>query len=112
MADTPVFGGLHFWVKDMAATLAFYRLAGLPISEEPWEGQFLHVELADGKSLDFGTYALTARYDPGFAPPPEGRGHLALQFDLPSREAVDEMHARITAAGHPSHLEPIDAFWG
>jgi uncharacterized glyoxalase superfamily protein PhnB len=112
MADTPVFGGLHFWVKDMSATLAFYRLVGLPVPEESWQGEFVHVDLGDGKSLDFGTYGLTKRYDPGFTPPSGDRSHMALQFTLSSRAAVDEMHARLTAAGHPSHLAPIDAFWG
>jgi uncharacterized glyoxalase superfamily protein PhnB len=37
---------------------------------------------------------------------------VALQFDLASRAEVDEMHARLTGAGHASHLAPIDAFWG
>ena len=112
MPEPPTFSGLHFWVADMAATLAFYRLVGVPISEEPWEGQFLSVALPDGKSFAFGTYGLTQRYDSGFTPPAEGRSHVALQFNLSSPAAVDEMHARLTAAGHPSHLAPFDAFWG
>jgi catechol 2,3-dioxygenase-like lactoylglutathione lyase family enzyme len=112
MTDSPTFGGLHFWVADMNATLAFYRLVGVPISDEPWEGEFLNVQLAEGKSFAFGTYGLTQRYDPAFEPPATGRSHAALQFNLPSRAAVDEMHERLTAAGHPSHLTPIDAFWG
>lgn len=112
MTDTPSFGGLHFWVADLPATIAFYRLIGVPISEEPWEGQFLNLKLPDGTGFAFGSYGFTQRYDPGFEPPGQGRSHVALQFDLTSRDAVDEMHARLTAAGHPTHVAPFDAFWG
>ncbi len=111
MPQIPTFSGLHFWVADMRATVAFYRLVGLPISDEPWEDEFLNVELDDGKSLAFATYGLTQRYDPAFVPPTGHKSHVALQFDLSSREAVDEMHARLTGAGHRSHLAPFDAFW-
>src|SRR5262245_48776976 len=104
MADSPTFAGLHFWVADMDASLAFYRLLGLPISEEASRDEFFHLDLPGGTSLAFGTYGLTKRYDPAFTPLPRGRSHVALQFDLPSRAAVDEMHQQLTAAGHASHL--------
>jgi uncharacterized glyoxalase superfamily protein PhnB len=35
-----------------------------------------------------------------------------LGFRLPSREAVDRLHAELVAAGHPSRQEPYNAFWG
>jgi uncharacterized glyoxalase superfamily protein PhnB len=44
--------------------------------------------------------------------PPPGKSAVALQFTLESRRAVDDMYDRVTAAGHPGHLAPIDAFWG
>lgn len=109
MTDAPTFGGLHFWVVDMDATLAFYRLVGLSIPDE--SGGFVNFDLGDGNSLAFGTYELTKQYDPEFEPPAKGRSHVALQFYVASREAVDEMHSRLTSAGHPSHLAPFDAFW-
>jgi uncharacterized glyoxalase superfamily protein PhnB len=33
-------------------------------------------------------------------------------FHVASREEVDRVHARVTAAGHRSHKSPEDAFWG
>jgi uncharacterized protein (DUF362 family) len=33
-------------------------------------------------------------------------------FHVSSREEVDRVHARVTAAGHRSHKAPEDAFWG
>ncbi|HMI83265.1 MAG TPA: VOC family protein [Polyangiaceae bacterium] len=33
-------------------------------------------------------------------------------FHVSSREEVDGVHARVTAAGHRTHKAPEDAFWG
>jgi hypothetical protein len=33
-------------------------------------------------------------------------------FSLPSREAVDALHAELTATGYVSRHGPHDAFWG
>ena len=111
MDESTVFTGLHFWVDDLKATLAFYRLIGLPVPHDA-EGEFAKVPLSNGVSLAFGTHSLTKRYDTGFEPPTAAKGAVALQFDLESRVAVNAMHATLTAAGHRSHLAPIDAFWG
>ncbi|MDG2028914.1 MAG: VOC family protein [Acidimicrobiales bacterium] len=35
-----------------------------------------------------------------------------LGFRVDTREEVDEVAARMAAAGHPLQLEPTDAFWG
>lgn len=110
MSTQPTFSGIHFWVADMAATIAFYRLCGLAVPEDAG-GEFVSFS-AGGATFAFGTDALTRQYDPAFEPPTRAKGAAALQFDLPSREAVDEMYARLTAAGHRGHLAPIDAFWG
>lgn len=104
----PTFTGLHFFVRDMAATIAFYRRLGLEIEENP---HFVHVSLPGGVGFAFGSYDLTRGYDAGFREP-AGAGAIALQFDLPSREAVDDLYAELTGAGYAGHLAPIDAFWG
>ncbi len=102
----PTFTGVHLFVSDMAATVAFYRAIGLTVDE--------HDELSrvtsDGADLVFGSYELTLRYDPGFQP--STGSAVALQIALASREAVDEMHARLTVAGYATNLAPFDAFWG
>jgi catechol 2,3-dioxygenase-like lactoylglutathione lyase family enzyme len=103
------FTGMHFFVKDMRASLAFYALLGLT----PSRGgeHFAHIDLPDGLGLEFGTYQLTKAYD-GRWTPPTGGGVNALQFALPSRDAVDELYTRLTGAGYDGRLAPFDAFWG
>ena len=107
MADSaPTFTGVHLFARDMAATVAFYRAIGLTVAE--------HDELSrvtsDGAEMVFGSYELTLRYDPAFQP--STGSAVALQVALGSREAVDDMHARLTAAGYATNLAPFDAFWG
>jgi catechol 2,3-dioxygenase-like lactoylglutathione lyase family enzyme len=95
----------------MARSLAFYRALGLQIPPEADSRGFAHVELPHGQAFEFGTYDLTRAYDPAFEPRP-GPGLNCLQFRLPSRDAVDEMHARLTGLGYQGHLVPFDAYWG
>ena len=103
----PAFTGLHFFVRDMAKTAAFYRLLGLAIEDNP---HFVRVSLPNGVALAFGSYDLSRGYDPGFQA--STGGAMALQFDLPSREAVEAMYAGLMGAGHAGHLAPFDAFCG
>lgn len=111
MTIQPDFSGLHFWVRDIEATLAFYRAIGLELGELS-DQDFLNFELPNGVTLAFGTYALTRRYDAGFVQPePGSKGCVALQFTLESRAAVDALHAKLVGLGHSSHLAPFDAFW-
>ena len=107
----PAFTGVHFWVSDMVASVAFYRALGFDIAEGAEAAPFVQVRIADGVEFAFGTHGLTSGYHAGFAPP-VGRGASCLQFVLDSREAVDALHARLTGTGYASHLAPIDAFWG
>ncbi len=115
MAQDLRIGSINLFVKDMAASLAFYRRLGLEIAAEsiwPDEATAQHVAIAvpDGLSLELDSYDLTRRYDQGFKEP-SGPPRAAVIFKVPTREAVDELHARMTAAGHPSHLQPFEAFW-
>ena len=107
--ERPSFAGMHFFVRDMGAALAFWSLLGFEASRAG--EQFAHIDLPDGMSLEFGTYELTKGYDPGWKEP-SGTGTNALQFGVATRAAVDDSYARIIAAGYAGHLAPIDAFWG
>ena len=55
--------------------------------------------------------ATIASYDSSFEPP-AGAGRMAIALRAGSPAEVDQVYARMTAAGHRSHLEPWDAFWG
>lgn len=100
--------GIHLFVQDVAATVEFYRRAGLEFSYV--SDDFARAE-GDRAALEIGSYRLTRGYDPGFVDPPPG-GATALQIGVDSREAVDAMFTSLTDAGYPPHLAPIDAFWG
>jgi uncharacterized glyoxalase superfamily protein PhnB len=107
---TATLRGIHLFVKDVAATVAFYRRAGLEF--ESVSKHFARAMRPDGAAaLEIGSHELTRGYDPGFAGPTPG-GSTALQIGLDSREAVDAAFASLTAAGYEGHLPPFDAFWG
>ena len=104
--------GIHLFVKDVKATVAFYRRAGLEF--ESVSKHFARAK-SDRAALELGSYELTRGYDPGFREPTSGGAAgfaTALQIGLASREAVDAVYADLTAAGFAGHLAPIDAFWG
>jgi uncharacterized glyoxalase superfamily protein PhnB len=44
--------------------------------------------------------------------PPAGGHRVGLAFLCEHPEEVDEVHAKLVAAGHPSQVLPFDAFWG
>jgi len=108
MAQTPAFSGFHIFVRDMAASAAFYRHLGFDVSEDPHHSTF---SIREGVDVALGSYELTRGYRPEWEEP-SGRSALALQFDLASRRAVDDLYARIVAAGYRGELAPFDAFWG
>ncbi|HWG83873.1 MAG TPA: VOC family protein [Deinococcales bacterium] len=97
-------------VRDMAASLRFYRALGLDIPREA-DGE-AHVEwrTASGLRLAWDTLELIRSIDPGFADPPGGR--IALAFLCGSPPEVDERYAALTAQGFHGHKDPYDAFWG
>jgi catechol 2,3-dioxygenase-like lactoylglutathione lyase family enzyme len=97
-------------VIDMAASLRFYRVLGLPIPEgaeaEP------HVDLAmDGMRLAWDTIELLRGvYDEWLENP---TGHrIELAFHCHGRDDVDATYQRMTAEGYRGHKAPWDAFWG
>ena len=110
MADErPIFGGVHIFFRDLAATADFYGRLGLELT--PRVGHFARATLPNGQSFEFGSAQLSRAYDPGWREP-SGASASALQFRLPSRDAVDALFAELTGAGYDGHLAPIDAFWG
>ena len=95
--------------RDMAASLAFYRLLGLPLPEgQPLEP---HVELAlGGVRLCWDSVELLREVYHGWEEP---RGHrIELAFECSSPDEVDQLYERVVAGGYEGHREPWDAFWG
>ena len=101
--------GIHLFVRDVEATVAFYRACGLEFEDAQVSRHFARAT-GERAALEIGSYELTKGYDPGFKP--AAGGSTALQIGVESREEVDAVYGRLVEAGHASHLAPIDAFWG
>jgi uncharacterized glyoxalase superfamily protein PhnB len=109
MGTERVLGQLNLVVRDMDATVAFYRRLGLPIDAEP--GAFhVSVTLANGFHVDFDTMAFAAQWDTGY--PGTTGGSTVLGFSLQTRDEVDRVYADLVGAGHTERQPPYDAFWG
>ena len=120
MSQSVALRGLNLVVDDIDASVAFYRTLGLEIPDEAvWRaGEMFHVEveMPDGFKLELDSHGL-ARYYLGAelgtkAGSSQAPGGGVMGFGVPSREAVDERFAALTAAGHKGLKAPFDAFWG
>ncbi len=111
------FNQVNLVVKNMAATLAFYRRLGVDIPESAiWKtpSGIHHVTLAGagaggGVDMEFDSQALARRYNRGYE---AERGRVMLGFSLPSREAVDALFDELITHEHQALQPPYDAFWG
>jgi uncharacterized glyoxalase superfamily protein PhnB len=93
--------------KDVDASIAFYRALGVQIPDEAnWRSHHVGIPI-DGTALDLDSIELTRGYDEAW----QGTGVIPI-LRVPSRDDVDGTYKRVVDAGHPGHLEPIDAFWG
>lgn len=113
MPDTaPVLNQLNLVVSDMEATLAFYRRLGLTIEDTgpEWAAHHRTAQTPSGLDLDFDSHHFARQWNSGWPGPGHASG--VIGFSLPSREAVDETHADLTAAGYTSQQAPYDTFWG
>lgn len=113
----PQFTGLNLVAEHFAATVAFYRLLGVDIPEDKiWrtDSGSHHTEgvpIGEAAEVEIDSAALAGVYHTGYRILPT-RPTTVLGFHVPSREAVDAVHAKIVGAGHPSRQDPYDTFWG
>ena len=104
-------------VRDMEATIAFYRALGVDIPESAiWrtETGIHHVDLAmpGGLILHFDSASLAKVYDRGWREPSGTGTRNVLSFKVSSRDDVDRIYDRLTGLGYSSAQPPYDAFWG
>jgi uncharacterized glyoxalase superfamily protein PhnB len=97
-------------VRDIPASLRFYRLLGLPIPEGIEGEPHVEFETPNGYRLMWDTVDLVKSIDPSWSEPKGQRITLGFKCDSPAE--VDELYARLLAAGYAGHKEPWDAFWG
>jgi lincosamide nucleotidyltransferase B/F len=97
-------------VRDMPASLEFYRRLGLAIPEGSEHKS--HVEIQMDNGLVFFLDSKPARWDPAVVPRSQpsslGGYDFVLEFYLGTQEAVDAKHAELLAFGYSSHAAPND----
>jgi catechol 2,3-dioxygenase-like lactoylglutathione lyase family enzyme len=103
---------INLVAADVPASVEFYRLLGIEIPEveEGWNAHHRSSASSDGEpalDLDIDSVGFAAHWGAeGMRPGP------VLGFRLASRDAVDELYERLTAAGHAGVRAPYDAFFG
>jgi uncharacterized glyoxalase superfamily protein PhnB len=95
--------------RDMARSVAFYNILGVAMEVK---GGADHMEGAtpSGVRIMLDSVALMKQLRPGWQEP-IGCG-VILCFVQASAQSVDELYAKILAAGFQSITPPWDAFWG
>ena len=103
---------LNVIVRDMGRALDFYRRLGVEgTGEVDATGVHAQLRMPSGFSLELDTAESAAVWHAGWRADPDSIAAV-IGFALPSREAVDERYAELTAAGYPGRQPPFDAFWG
>lgn len=93
--------------SDFARTRAFYGLLGIEFGEG---GDHVEATMQNGLRLMVDSEDVIRSVRPDWVR--ETGNQLALAFACASVAEVDELYARIVAAGFTSEKEPWDAFWG
>jgi len=97
-------------VKDMAESLRFYRLLGLPFPEDPGGEDHIEAAAANGLRVMLDDVEMVKSFMPDWAEPTGHRMGLAFACDSPAD--VDAAYATVTGAGFTGKTAPWDAFWG
>ena len=99
-------------VRDMEASLSFYRRLGLDIAEDADPEGHGHVEArVGGLRIAWDTIETIRSFDPEWTEP-TGDPRMGLAFQVDSAAEVDELYRDLVEAGYDGHKEPWDAFWG
>jgi catechol 2,3-dioxygenase-like lactoylglutathione lyase family enzyme len=97
-------------VRNMAASLKFYRLLGLDIPAEADSEGHVEVVLPGGLRLAWDTLEVILSFNDAWEEPVGHRMGIAFLCDSPAE--VDALYELVTAVGYQSHKPPWDAFWG
>jgi catechol 2,3-dioxygenase-like lactoylglutathione lyase family enzyme len=105
----PQLNAIGIVTSNMAESIRFYRLLGLDVPETPDEG---HVDtfLPNGVRFMLDSEETVRSFKDDWRRETGNQIGLALECESPAE--VDEVFARVTAAGFEPEKEPWDAFWG
>ncbi|MCK9486131.1 MAG: VOC family protein [Dehalococcoidia bacterium] len=85
----------------------------IPDVESPWDGRHRNAVTPEGSEADASLHLDIDHRS--FADQWGGQdvpGGALIGFRVASREGLDVLYERVTAAGHPGVREPYDTFWG
>ena len=91
-------------VRDMAASLAFYRLLGLAVPTGVESEAYVEVITPNGYRISWNSLEMIKGIEPDWVEPVGQRMGLAFKCDSPAE--VDAVFARLAAAGHPARHQP------
>ncbi len=97
-------------VRDMAASLKFYRLLGLEIPENAETEDHVEYITPSGFRIAWDSEAMLKKFDPEWVQPVGQR--IGLAFKCANPAEVDEVYHRILQSGYQSHRAPWDVVWG
>jgi catechol 2,3-dioxygenase-like lactoylglutathione lyase family enzyme len=106
----PALNAIGITVSDFERSLTFYRLLGLDLPESPGENGHVEATMPNGTRLMFDTEDVIRSFLPDWRR--TDGNQVGLAFECASPAEVDEIYARVVAAGFESEKEPWDAFWG
>jgi len=93
--------------SDLARTRAFYGLLGIELAEGD---DHVEATMPNGLRLMVDTEDVIRSFNPEWS---RANGNqLALAFACDSPAEVDDLYAKVVAAGFDGEKEPWDAFWG
>lgn len=96
--------------QDMAKSIEFYRQLGFAIPDPEPGHPYHEFTLDGGVRISWNDVEMIKKMELDYVEPSGFRMGLAFLCD-----GVDDVNARyqkLIEAGHPSHKEPFDAFWG
>jgi uncharacterized glyoxalase superfamily protein PhnB len=104
----PELNAIGIVASDLGRSIAFYRLLGVDFPEDG-DG---HIEatLPGDTRLMLDSEDVIRSFRPDWTR--ESGNQLSLAFQCASPAEVDEIYARVAAAGFDGEMEPWDAFWG
>jgi len=103
----PNLNAIGIAVSDMQRSIAFYRLLGLDV---PDGDDHVDAFLPNGVRFMLDSEQVIRSFLPEWQRTDGNQVSLALECASPAE--VDELYARVTAAGFEGEKEPWDAFWG
>jgi catechol 2,3-dioxygenase-like lactoylglutathione lyase family enzyme len=105
----PQLNAIGIVVSDMAKSIRFYRVLGVDVPETPEEGH-VDVSLPNGVRLMLDKEEVITSFLPEWT---RATGNqISIAFECERAAQVDEVYARVVAAGFHGEKEPWDAFWG